>query len=105
MSFPHRIIPIVAVVLMVGGCSLQPFVDEPLTGTDKLVQAKHRQEGNIYVCYNSSYTTPKEVAEVAREECARTGKVPRLLGQTFWQCRLFIPTRAHYVCVPPEPSQ
>ncbi|MEO5373005.1 MAG: hypothetical protein H7840_01870 [Alphaproteobacteria bacterium] len=108
MSVPLRIIAVLAASWAVGGCSLRPFVDEPVTGTEKVLKPKQREEDRVYVCYNAAYATPEEVTDLARQECARTGKEARLLGQTYWQCRLFIPTRAHFECVSsaqaPEPE-
>ena len=63
-------------------------------------EPKNRTE--VQICYNSLYTTPKAVRDMAAAECGKYGKVARLTGQQYLQCSLSHPVRANYACDPPR---
>ena len=56
----------------------------------------------VIVCYGKSGTTPEAVIEVARQECARVGKVPRFNRQDYLICPVLTPVSAHYDCLAPS---
>ncbi|WP_337997862.1 hypothetical protein [Oleispirillum naphthae] len=53
------------------------------------------------ICYNSRTATPQQVVALARAVCAENGKVPVLKEQKSFDCRIFYPTRANFICVEP----
>lgn len=96
-----------ALALALSSCALDPFVDEQMTGTVRIAKIAANRQNLLEVCYNASYTTPQAVVALAREECNRRkqGSDVVLLGQTYWQCRLLIPTRAYFRCLPPPDEE
>ena len=96
-----RFAALLPLALATAACSQPPFIDRPLTGTMRLAK---EIPNTVFVCYNASSTTPAEVTALAREECGRTGRVAEFVTQTYYQCRLLVPTRAEFRCVVPPPG-
>ena len=102
-AFALRRLSAFALPLALTSCLLDPFVDEQMSGNLHTTKIQEGREKYLAVCYNASYTTPEAITALAREECDRRGLGPTvsLLGQMFWQCRLFIPTKAYFKCTAP----
>ncbi|MBF0128736.1 MAG: hypothetical protein HQL33_01960 [Alphaproteobacteria bacterium] len=107
MSSILRMSVVLGLASAVASFSLDPFVDEKFTGTLRLARTSVNQQDFLEVCYNASFTTPQTVTAVAREECARRGRGRDvvLTGQTYWQCRFLLPTRAYFQCVGPPVTE
>ncbi|MCB2101209.1 MAG: hypothetical protein KDE22_10095 [Rhodobacterales bacterium] len=58
----------------------------------------------VTVCYGSSGTQPAAVTDLARDACARVGKVARFRAQDLRSCPLTTPVAAHYDCLAPTPG-
>ncbi len=89
-------------VLMAAGflsaCSaFAPYVDARREAGTLAIVGKSTPE-KVSICYNSSASSPEEVMRLAEAECAKTGKSPKFLGQNYWDCSLFVPTRVEYKC-------
>ena len=74
-----------------------PYVDARREAGTLATVGKSTPE-KVSICYNSSATSPEEVLKLATAECAKTGKKPKFLGQNYWDCSLFVPTRVEYKC-------
>ncbi|MGD9638789.1 MAG: hypothetical protein AB7U85_06990 [Alphaproteobacteria bacterium] len=84
--------------LIISSCTFKPFVDARReAGSEDIVGIS--TPDYPAVCYNSHYTTPKEVYEMADKECAKTGRKAEFFMQTKFTCKLFIPNHAIYRCV------
>jgi hypothetical protein len=55
----------------------------------------------VDICYNRRATSPAELQEMARAECAKFDKVPRYTKGSFLSCPIFLPLGAHFDCAPP----
>lgn len=83
--------------LLLAACAA-PFVDRRReAGTVEPIGES--TPDRVAICYNAATTTPAEIMAIAREACAETGRTPRLVAQTLWQCRLLQPTRVYFECV------
>ena len=55
----------------------------------------------VDICYNRRATSPAELQEIARAECAKFDKVPRYTQGSFLSCPILLPLGAHFDCVRP----
>ena len=55
----------------------------------------------VDICYNRRATSPAELQEMARAECAKFDKVPRYTKGSFLSCPIFLPLGAHFNCGDP----
>jgi len=55
----------------------------------------------VTICYNRRVTSPAELQEMARAECAKFDKVPRYTQGSFLSCPVLLPLGAHFSCVRP----
>lgn len=53
---------------------------------------------SVGICYNKSNATPERIAEMAKAECAKYGKVARYGYQKRLACPLTTPVEAVYLC-------
>lgn len=89
---------IVGAGAFLSACSaFAPYVDVRREAGTLAMVGKSTPE-KVSICYNSSATSPEEVLKLATAECAKTGKKPKFLGQNYWDCSLFVPTRVEYKC-------
>ena len=77
--------------------AFSPYVDARREAGTLATVGKSTPE-KVSICYNSSATSPEEVLKLAADECAKTGKKPKFLGQNYWDCSLLVPTRVEYKC-------
>jgi hypothetical protein len=90
--------PVLALGLVLGGCTGAPYVDSRReAGQREPVGAS--TSDLVAICYSSQSATPEEIYQLAESECAKTGRAPELADQTDWSCTLFAPTRIFYRCV------
>lgn len=65
-----------------------------------------QQRNSVGICYNKKNATPEQIAEMAKAECAKYGKVARYSHQKRLDCPLTTPMEAVYICdAPPAYSQ
>jgi len=86
-----------ASVLLSACGAFAPYVDARREAGTLMTVGKSTPE-KVSICYNSSASSPEEVLSLATAECAKTGKKPKFLGQNYWDCSLFVPTRVEYRC-------
>ena len=55
----------------------------------------------VTVCYNRRVTSPADLQEMARAECAKYGKVARYTRGSRLSCPVLVPLGAHFACVKP----
>ncbi|MDP7651796.1 MAG: hypothetical protein QGF38_08845 [Rhodospirillales bacterium] len=55
----------------------------------------------VAICYNRRVTSPAQLQEMARAECAKFGKVARYTQGRILTCPLALPLGAHFECVGP----
>ena len=55
----------------------------------------------VGICYNRRVTSPAELQEMARAECAKFDKVARYTQGSFLSCPVLLPLGAHFNCVRP----
>ena len=61
---------------------------------------------SVGICYNKKNATPERIADMARAECAKYGRVARYIGQKRLECPITTPMEAVYACdVQPGYSQ
>lgn len=96
--------PLLAVVcLVMAGCSASPFVykAKEFDRTAPNFAAQADDIAAVMVCYSNVNTTPEDVLNLARAECAKAGKKPRFSSQGYKDCPLLTPVSAQFVCVKP----
>lgn len=57
---------------------------------------------SVGICYNKENTTPGQITEMAKAECAKYGKVARYSHQRRLDCPLTTPMEAVYFCDVPQ---
>ncbi len=83
-----------------GGDRLAPFDTTPMAPPKGVTENFTR----IGVCYNRQTTTPDQVVQVARDNCA-PGTAPSLIEQDIeLTCPLLTPVRATFACLAPGVS-
>lgn len=102
----RRIIPAVSALLMLalGACELPPpHIHHPQEFNREAEGFGKEPEDTkeVTICYNTKTATPADVARMARNECAKFGRVARLKGQDALECPLLTPVGARYTCVKP----
>lgn len=91
-----------AALSLLSACADGAFVDRRRdAGQPTLTYVGLSTPDTPSICYNTWNSTPAEVLALARAECAKTDRVPELLGQSSFDCRLFYPARANFRCVAP----
>ncbi|MGE4529083.1 MAG: hypothetical protein AB7D00_12010 [Rhodospirillaceae bacterium] len=79
------------------------FVDRRRdAGHATLTYVGHSTPDAPSICYNSQVATPQQVVALAQAVCAEHGKVAVLKEQKSFDCRIFYPTRANFICVEPR---
>ncbi len=53
---------------------------------------------SVGICYNKKNATPERIAEMAKAECAKYGKVARFSHQKRLECPITTPMEAVYLC-------
>lgn len=53
---------------------------------------------SVGICYNKKNATPERIAEMAKAECAKYGRVARYSHQRRLECPLTTPMEAVYLC-------
>lgn len=89
--------------LVLAGCSASPFVykDKEFDRLAPNFNAEANDIAAVMVCYSNVNTTPEDVLNVARAECAKAGKKARFSSQGYKDCPLLTPVSAHFACVKP----
>ena len=93
----------VVLCLVLAGCSASPFVYK-VNEFDRSAPNFAVEPDDIaavMVCYSNVNTTPEDVLDVARAECAKAGKEPRFSSQGYKKCPLWTPVTAYFSCVKP----
>jgi hypothetical protein len=89
---------IIATALMLGGCASAPFVDGRREA-GQVAPVGVSTPDRVAICYSIRGTTPRDVLELAKSECAKTGRTAQFDGQDEFRCALLTPTRAFFKCV------
>ena len=55
----------------------------------------------VAICYNRRVSTPAQLQEMARAECAKFDKVARYTQGSILACPVLVPLGAHFDCVGP----
>jgi hypothetical protein len=55
----------------------------------------------VTICYNRRVTSPSELQEMARAECAKFDKVALYTQGSFLSCPMLLPLGAYFKCVRP----
>ena len=55
----------------------------------------------VTICYNRRATTPAELQEMARAECAKFNNVARYTNGSILTCPALLPLGAHFDCIQP----
>lgn len=94
---------LLSLLLGISACSqISPFEDrrrEP--GTEYVYKGASRP-GKPAICYNPLLDNEAEVREVADELCRKNNPDTQaeLVNIDYFTCRLFVPSKAYYKCVP-----
>lgn len=102
----------VALALSFAGCSTEPYRIEPTTdppweierglGLPKLQPPLSSQARRISLCYGTAVNSEEDVLALAEEVCG-DGRLVLEHQNAFWNgCSMLQPTRATYICDPPE---
>ena len=93
----------IVLCLVLAGCSASPFVykDNEFDRSAPGFAVEPDDIGAVTVCYSNVDTSPEDVLNVARAECAKAGKTPLFGSQGYEKCPLSTPVSAHFTCVKP----
>ncbi len=100
-----KFISLLFLVFFIGGCSLfKPFVDRRREAGAKTPETLYVGEStpeNPAICYNKWFASYAEVKKLADEECVKNGTGTRAepVRQTYFTCRVFLPTHLYFKCV------
>lgn len=90
-----------ALALTAEGCAWpEPYVYR-LQEFDRGLETFGKEPANIKsvgICYNKKNATPERIAEMAKAECAKSGKVARYSHQKRLECPITTPMEAVYLC-------
>lgn len=101
MRWQWLLFPVVALALAAEGCAWpEPYVyryqefdrARPEFGKDLTNLT------SVGICYNKKNATPERIAEMAKAECAKHGKVARFSHQKRLECPITTPMEAVYLC-------
>lgn len=91
----------VGALTALGGCSLpEPYVyryeefDRDLAGFGKELENRT----SVGICYNKKNTTPQQIVQLARDECAKYDKVARFQYHKYLECPILTPAEAIFLC-------
>jgi hypothetical protein len=87
---------------IVAGCSGgAPYVFDPdeFNRESDIYRKGILDREEVTVCYSKRATTPRQIATIARNECAKFGKTAQFNGQSYSKCPLLTPIAANYECV------
>ncbi len=95
-----RIVKTLLIVMLLGlsACTQAPFVDWRREAGQPHTVGESTPD-RVAVCYNPFSTNETEIINMAKDECARTGREPRYDGHSYWSCRVFLPHRVYYKCI------
>ena len=97
---PLKFISLSLFVGLLSACAQKPFIDSRREiGSTENVGLSTLD--TVAICYSSKNSTPKEIINLARSECAKTHRVPKFYRQSLFTCRLFLPHHAFYNCITP----
>jgi len=104
LAFASSLCLILTLPSLLSGCSHNgAYVDRRRdAGHDELTYVGDSTPDAPSICYNTMTATPQQVSALAMAECAKTGRVAAFRGQSSLSCTLFYPTRAKFLCVPPN---
>ena len=84
-----------------GGCQwTTPYVyksDEFNRKSEDFGQEPEDRE-SVEICYNSRSTTPAVIGRMAKEECAKYGKIARFQSHEYLECPIATPVQAIFSC-------
>jgi len=91
-----------SLISLISGCSggaayiydSREFVRESETFRSGILD---REEVNV--CYSKGATSPRQINELARDECRRFGKTAQFREQSYQVCPLLTPIAAIFDCV------
>jgi hypothetical protein len=96
---------IVLVGLLTAACTApEPyaFTEEEFNRSLPTFRKTNPDMKEVIVCYGKSGATPQQIVEIARQECAKIGKVPRFNRQDYLVCPVTTPVSVHYDCLAPS---
>lgn len=83
---------------LVASCAGSPFVDKRReAGTIETVGESTLDM--VAICYHPKKATTKQIYQLAKKECAKTKRTPKLHHKTSFTCRLTIPNHVYYKCI------
>ncbi|MHA1598088.1 MAG: hypothetical protein ACTSV1_05135 [Alphaproteobacteria bacterium] len=98
-----RFIPTLAIFLVLAACSTPPSIYK--AGEFNRAASDFGQDATdiskVTICYSAYSSTPRQVANLARDECGKFGKTAVFVDQTHDDCPLLTPVSANYICVGP----
>ena len=85
------------------GCASEPYVLNP--GEFDRSAPGFRQEpadlSSVRICYSRGATSPETLQDMAAAECGKVKKVARYQSGRYFDCPLFQPASAEFLCVKP----
>lgn len=84
--------------VLIGSCGVtKPYVDTRREA-GKSKPFGESTPDNVVICYNSLSSTAEEIKNLARDECAKTGRKPVFTKQKSFSCTVLLPMRAYFKC-------
>ncbi len=90
-------------LLSVGACSqVAPFEDRRREPGTEYIYVGSSQPGAPAICYNPLLDKEAEVKDIANGLCKANSPETEaeLVNVDYFTCRLFVPSKAYYKCVP-----
>lgn len=100
-----KIISSLLIVCSICSCSLfEPFVDRRRNAgvqDVRFLYVGRSQTDAPAICYNGLWTNQKTLQELADAECRKhgTGTHAEKVDNSFFTCKMFLPSHAYYKCV------
>jgi hypothetical protein len=91
---------LIAVVVMVAACSSSPFVHKPdqYDRSAKGFGQPVKDISEVTICYSAYGTQPRQVSQLAVDECAAFNKTAKFVKQSYNVCPMATPIAAIYEC-------
>lgn len=100
MTRPPFVGPLALSLVLIGflaACTGDPWVDRRREA-GSLETVGESTLDRVAICFAPG-TSPDVLHALAAQECAKTGRTPRHVGTTRFQCRLTAPHRIYFDCV------
>lgn len=97
----RALILVVAMMIGLAGCADEPYILK-LSEFDRSAPNFRKDPTDlsaVRICYSRGATSPETLQDMAAAECGKVQKVARYHGGRYFDCPLFLPASAEFVCV------